>query len=59
MDITLEFIMHLEKIITFFNSYPDSKLQIVQKTDVICSYCPHEQVRVSVIGILELEKSIF
>ena len=38
----LEFIRHLEKIITFFNSYPDSKLQIVQKTDVICSYCPHE-----------------
>jgi hypothetical protein len=38
-----DFIKHLEKIITFLDLNPHSKLQIVLETDEICSHCPYEQ----------------
>jgi hypothetical protein len=59
-----EFIMHLEKIIAFFNSYPNSKLQIVQEADEICSCCPNENkgfcnrdTKIGKIDILVIERA--
>lgn len=36
-----DFIIHMEKIISFLKSNPNADLQIVDNTDELCSRCPH------------------
>jgi uncharacterized protein len=37
-----DFERHMGMIITFLNSNPSTKVQIVTKTDEICSHCPYK-----------------
>ena len=37
-----DFERHMEMIITFLNSNPSTEIQIVTKTDEICSQCPYK-----------------
>lgn len=37
-----DFVKHMEMLIRFFNSNPDSKVQVVTEIDEICSHCPYK-----------------
>ncbi|MDD3984568.1 MAG: DUF1284 domain-containing protein [Methanobacterium sp.] len=36
-----DFETHMQRIIIFLDTHPTTKIQIITKTDEICSYCPY------------------